>query len=76
MMFGRKRQQPQVATESAASSTYWAPFQAIALTFGLNRTQWRQIEPHFEDMPVSGDAVADFIEAARMAGIEVDNTRW
>ncbi|MGW9268347.1 hypothetical protein [Microbacterium sp. NPDC055599] len=51
---------------------FWLQYQILAMTLGLTRAQWETIKVEFGRVWSTGDSVADFMFAARLAGVEVD----
>lgn len=48
------------------------PFQILAMNFGLTRGDWERVKWELERVGSTGDAVADFVFATRVAGVEVN----
>lgn len=70
-MFFKKRRQPYDPMANVRNAHFWLPYQLLAMNLGLTRAEWEAVKVEFEVLVSTGDSIADFMFAARLAGIEV-----
>lgn len=65
----RKPNKPTML-DRAIDANYWLPFQILAMNFGMKQEGWERVKPELARVEATGSPVADFVLAARIAGVE------
>lgn len=66
-----KREKMFDLMENVRNAHFWLQYQILAMSLGMTRGDWEKVKVEFERVWSTGDSVADFMFAARLADVEV-----